>query len=120
MIAIVILALIKIRKKSLLSPFHYFEAVAAFIGIFFFSVPFPLIILAAIFLSTLLNYFFPALIKSKGSNTGKMEEDERGYSINKYSEMPKIASAKSHFLEIGGSRSNTLDFAIRHFFLLYK
>lgn len=117
-IAIVILALIKIGKKSLLSPFHYFVAVAAFIGIFFFSVPFPLIILAAIFLSTLLNYFFPALIKSKGSNTRKMEEDERGYSINKYSEMPKVASAKNHFLKlvVAGTTLWILPFVMFFFF----
>jgi len=43
-IAIVVLALIKIGKKSLLSPFHYFIAVAAFICIFFLNIPFPIII----------------------------------------------------------------------------
>lgn len=50
-IAIVILALIKIGKKSLISPFHYFVALAAFVCIFFFNVPFPLIIIGAILLA---------------------------------------------------------------------
>ena len=47
-IAIVIFALIKIGKKSLMSPFYYFVAMMAFICMFFFNIPFPLIILGSI------------------------------------------------------------------------
>ena len=40
-IAIVILALIKIGKKSLYTSLHIGIAIVAFIGIFFFAIPFP-------------------------------------------------------------------------------
>jgi chromate transporter len=42
-IAIVILALIKIGKKSLHTSLHIGIAIVAFIGIFFFEIPFPII-----------------------------------------------------------------------------
>lgn len=75
-VAIVILALIKIGKKSLLSPFHYVVAVASFICIFFFNISFPLIILAAIIIGLvgqkLLPAFFPLAAKTK--NTLQHEE----------------------------------------------
>lgn len=75
-VAIVILALIKIGKKSLLSLFHYVVAVASFICIFFFNISFPLIILAAIIIGLvgqkLLPAFFPLAAKTK--NTLQHEE----------------------------------------------
>lgn len=82
-IAIVILALVKIGKKSLLSPFHYFVAFAAFVCIFFFNVPFPLIILGAIILATLSRQIFPAFFKASSNSTSKKEIDESEYYINK-------------------------------------
>jgi chromate transporter len=48
-VAIVLVALIKIAKKSLLTPFHYGVAVLSFVCIFFFNISFPLIV-AAIFI----------------------------------------------------------------------
>ena len=62
-IAIVILAVIKIGKKSLLSLFHYFIALAAFICIFFFKIPFPLIIVGAIVLAALARKWLPGFFK---------------------------------------------------------
>lgn len=44
---IVIEALLRVSKRALKSRMYWVIALAAFIGIFFFSVPFPLIILAA-------------------------------------------------------------------------
>ncbi|AXP81248.1 putative chromate transport protein [Mariniflexile rhizosphaerae] len=82
-IAIVILALIKIGKKSLLSPFHYFVAFAAFVCIFFFNVPFPLIILGAVILAALSRQIFPRFFKTNNNLTGKKEIDEDAYYINK-------------------------------------
>lgn len=82
-IAIVILALIKIGKKSLLSPLHFFVAFAAFVCIFFFNVPFPLIILGAIILATLSRQMFPVLLKATSDSAGKGEIDESEYYINK-------------------------------------
>ncbi|MEB2778650.1 chromate transporter [Algoriphagus sp. D3-2-R+10] len=58
-IAIVIPALIKIGKKSLLSLFHSFVAFAC---IFFFNVPFPLIILGAVILAALSRQNVPGIL----------------------------------------------------------
>ncbi|MEA1787558.1 chromate efflux transporter [Arenibacter sp. GZD96] len=82
-IAIVILALIKIGKKSLLSPFHYFVAMSAFVCIFFFNVPFPLIILGAIILAALSRNLFPKFFKANSNSVSKKEVDESEYYINK-------------------------------------
>jgi chromate transporter len=60
-IAIVMLALIKIGKKSLLTPLHYGFALLAFISIFFFHVPFPLIILATLGIGLAIQRIRPAL-----------------------------------------------------------
>lgn len=81
-IAIVFLALTKIGKKALSNPFHYMLAIAAFIGIFFFNVPFPLLILAAIVLALVLQQFYPALLQTKGAAKKTNTEDESAYYIN--------------------------------------
>jgi chromate transporter len=86
-VAIVILALIKIGKKSLLSVFHVLIAVASFIGIFFLDIPFPFIILGAIALGWLAKTLFPTLFtgtKSAGENL----ENEQGYYLNMDTEVP--------------------------------
>ncbi len=82
-IAIVILALIKIGKKSLHSPFHYFIAFAAFVCIFFFNVPFPLIILGAILLAALSRQMFPKFFQASNNSEGEKGYDESEYYINK-------------------------------------
>src|SRR5690606_9522465 len=74
---------IKIGKKSLISPFHYFVAFAAFVCIFFFNVPFPLIILGAIILAALSRYLFPTFFKANKSLAGNNDIDESEYYINK-------------------------------------
>lgn len=96
-IAIVILALIKIGKKSLLSPFHYFVALAAFVCIFFFNVPFPLIILGAIVLAALSRQLFPTFFKASNISTSKKEIDESQYYINKNSTAKNIGFNPSRF-----------------------
>ena len=48
-IVIVIEALIKVSKRALLSAEHYLLALVAFIGVFSLAIPFPVIILAAVF-----------------------------------------------------------------------
>lgn len=82
-IAIVLLALIKIGKKSLLSPFHYVVAVAAFVCIFFFNLPFPLIIVGAIIMAGITQKFFPSLLAAVNNNAKTKEDDESEYYINK-------------------------------------
>jgi chromate transporter len=89
-IAIVILALIKIGKKSLLSPFHYFVAISAFIGIFFLNIPFPLIIVGAIVIAAIVRQFFPKLLAAKNSQTEADEHDEAAYYINKHTVIPNV------------------------------
>ncbi len=89
-IAIVILALIKIGKKSLLSTFHYFVAFAAFICIFFLNIPFPIIILGAIIIAALTRKFFPTFFATNNKKTAQSEADEKEFYINKYTLIPNI------------------------------
>jgi len=89
-IAIIILALLKISKKSLLSPFHYFTATLAFICIFFFNIPFPLIILGAIILASLSRQIFPELFRTNETSSSKSSVDENEYYINKNTEIKKF------------------------------
>jgi chromate transporter len=89
-IAIVILALLKIGKKSLLSPFHYFIALLAFVCIFFFNVPFPLIIISAIIIAALARKFFPSIFATTISKSGQEVIDESEFYINKNIQIPGI------------------------------
>lgn len=89
-IAIVLLALIKIGKKSLLSPFHYVVAAAAFICIFFFNIPFPLIIVGAILMAGITQKFFPSLLAVGNNKTTAKENDESEYFINKNTKVEGI------------------------------
>jgi chromate transporter len=83
-IAIVILALVKIGKKSLQSPFHYVIALLSFIGIFFLNISFPLIILGSLFIGWLAQRYVPSLVKNI-SSTEKADNDEGTYYLNRYS-----------------------------------
>lgn len=87
-IAIVILALIKIGKKSLATPFHYLVAAAAFGCIFFLNIPFPLIILGAIVTAALARRFLPQLFQQNSQKAEKQEVDEAGYFLNKNTVIP--------------------------------
>lgn len=83
-VAIVILALIKIGKKSLLSPFHYAVAAISFVCIFFFKISFPLIILATILLGIAVRRFFPQLFDQK-SKAVEVNQQEANYYLNRFS-----------------------------------
>ena len=83
-IAIVVLALIKIGKKSLLSPFHYFIAIAAFICIFFLNIPFPIIIVGAIITAAVTRQYFPSFFSINNTKTVQKESNENDYYINKH------------------------------------
>nr|WP_294902987.1 chromate efflux transporter [uncultured Lacibacter sp.] len=89
-IAIVLLALIKIGKKSLLSPFHYVVAAAAFICIFFLHLPFPLIIAGAIVMAAVTRRLFPFLFETGNKKETVNEQDEHAYYINKYSKVEGV------------------------------
>ncbi len=83
-VAIVILALIKIAKKSLLTQFHYGVAVLSFVCIFFFQISFPLIIVAAIVLGFVVQKLWPDLITLPKASA-KADEHEAGYYLNNFS-----------------------------------
>jgi chromate transporter len=78
-VAIVILALIKIGKKSLLTPFHYVIAALSFIGIFFLNIPFPYIILATIIIGWIGQKYLPGLFAAKGEKDKKVNPEENYY-----------------------------------------
>jgi chromate transporter len=83
-IAIVILALIKIGKKSLHTVFHYVIAAAAFVSIFFFNIPFPYIILVTLVLALLAQRFFPQIFQSSVEKQKTQKaDDESQYYINR-------------------------------------
>ena len=89
-VAIVAVALMKIGKKSLLSPFHYLVALGAFVAIFFLKIPFPLIMASAIVLAFILGKFFPGVL-AQGKNGNKSERlpDEEGYYLSRHSAVVK-------------------------------
>jgi chromate transporter len=101
-IAIVILALIKIGKKSLLSPFHYFVAVAAFVCIFFINIPFPLIIIGAILTAAISRRFFPKFFETNNKKSNQKEIDESAYYINKQTVIPNIGFNPIRFWKQSG------------------
>ncbi len=68
-VAIVILALLKIAKRSLTDPLHYLVAVLSFIGIFFLHIDFPFIILAALAFAVICMVFFPTLLHNGKYNS---------------------------------------------------
>ncbi len=80
-IAIIILALVKIAGRALKHYYHYIIALAAFAGLYFFNIPFPVIILASLIAGVLSATFgspLSASVKSdpegvvhKESNTHK-------------------------------------------------
>ena len=83
-IAIVILALMKIGKKSLLSIFHYVVAVASFVAMYFFNISFPVIILISILVGWIAQQTMPQLFKPSGAGV-KNDDHEREYFLNKFS-----------------------------------
>lgn len=89
-IAIVILALLKIGKKSLLNPFHYAVAFAAFGCIFFFKLPFPIIMIGTIGVATICRTFFPAFFQKNNNEATQKDVEEKAFYINKYTITPNI------------------------------
>lgn len=95
-VAIVILALIKIGKKSLNTSFHYMIAIAAFVGIFFWNIAFPLIILGSLSMAFVARKFIPSLFQH--SSKQKIEEDESIYIINSTTVIPHTGFTWKRFV----------------------
>jgi chromate transporter len=81
-VAIVIVALFKIGKKSLHSPFHYLLAAAAFVAIFFYNIAFPYIIISALAVAFISRKLWPQLFVQKEKSKAEKWEDESQYYIN--------------------------------------
>jgi chromate transporter len=90
-IAIVLVALLKIGKRSLLSVFHYAVAIIAFILIFFFNVPFPLIIVGAVVVASTTRKIFPQLFVSGSKAVQANENNEQEFYINKNTRLNDVA-----------------------------
>jgi chromate transporter len=86
-VAIILLALLKIGQKSLLSPLHYAVAVASFVGIFFFNVAFPLLIIGAAVIALLAQRFFPAPAATAATQA-RADQAEEGYFLTTRTVVP--------------------------------
>jgi chromate transporter len=86
--AIVILALFKIGKKSLHTIFHFMVAIGAFVCIFFFNIPFPYIIIGALILAFITRRIFPQLFKETSTAKEQLAKDEEEYFINRNHFLP--------------------------------
>lgn len=86
LVAIIIVAMVKIGKKSLTSVVHYLIAIASFVAIFFFNIAFPIIILATILLAFVVQKYVPYLVAVKDEAHNNSEE--RDYYINSEVELP--------------------------------
>ena len=90
-VAIVLLALIKIGKKSLVSGLHYALALASFCAIFFFDVPFPYIIVAAMLVALLARKMFPGLFREGKESAASATGEQQAYYIHATSRVADTA-----------------------------
>jgi chromate transporter len=99
-VAIVIVALIRIGKKSLKGIVPVLFAAGSFVAIFFFDVPFPLIILCVIALALLIKWLLPSLLEEK-EESKKTQNDESSYYLNRDAALPHTRfSAKKLMLQV--------------------
>jgi chromate transporter len=87
-IAIVLLALIKIGGRSIRTAFHAIIAVAAFVCIFFLDIPFPAIIIGALLIAAISRRLWPTLFNRTEAAKVLLATDENGYYINENTVMP--------------------------------
>ncbi|MCH6256442.1 chromate efflux transporter [Puniceicoccaceae bacterium K14] len=81
-VAIVVMALVKISSKSLKSVFHYVLAVAAFVCLFFLNIAFPLIIVGSILIAVIVFRIRPSLFKGRNNDVIDSDNSEEEYYIN--------------------------------------
>lgn len=72
-LAIVLQALLKVSRKALLRPEHWAIAGAAFLALFFFNVPFPLVVIAAGLAGVLFSVAAPAEKSADESGSEEVE-----------------------------------------------
>jgi chromate transporter len=78
-VAIVIVALIKIGKRSLKGIVPVIFAAASFTAIFFFNVPFPLVIIAVILLAMIIRQIAPSLMKNDNEEQSATNNESASY-----------------------------------------
>jgi len=83
-IALVLLALMKVAGRALRRPVHWVVGAAAFVCMFFLNVSLLWILLGAVVAGGVVGYLWPSLTRV-GKDAQVEEEDERGYFINRYS-----------------------------------
>jgi chromate transporter len=86
-IAIIIVALIRIGKKSLKNWMYYLIAVLSFIAITFLNIPFPIIIICSLIIGFAVRYKYSALLDT-ASAEGMQASLEEGFYINSSSVIP--------------------------------
>ncbi|MDF2435757.1 MAG: chromate transporter [Bacteroidota bacterium] len=97
-VAIVILALFKIGKRSMSTILHYAIALLSFISIFFFDVPFPLIILTAFVIGFIIQKTMPGFFTGKHSAAEKINQEE-GFYINSSTHIPHAGFSRIRILK---------------------
>ena len=97
-IAIVLGAVVKIGKKSLISLLHYIIATISFVGIFFLNIPFPFIILGALLTGLVVHYYTKN--KNDKQEQSAILEEEKSYFISAHS-VPKTEKTSRAFIKIG-------------------
>jgi chromate transporter len=85
-IALVLLALVKIAARALRGPIHYVVAAAAFLGLLF-EVSLPLLMLAAVLVGSLIGYLRPSLLHTQ--HDPETNEDESAFVINRHTTDPQ-------------------------------
>jgi len=81
-IALIIVALFRVGKKSLQNPLHCAIASLAFICIFFFNISLLLIIIGTIIIAVLLHYINPRSLLRDQDTSEQELADEKSYFIN--------------------------------------
>jgi chromate transporter len=100
-IAIIVVALYKISKKALLSVIQVGIAVASFIALFFFNVPFPYIVVVAMIIGYLvMKYSKKSMADTETAEAQK--RDETPYYLNSNSVLPHTEFRWKHALMQAG------------------
>ncbi|HEX8516127.1 MAG TPA: chromate efflux transporter [Bacteroidia bacterium] len=97
-IAIVVLALVKIGKRSLTTVLHYIIAISSFIAICFFNVQFPLIIIATILTGVIVQRYGASYL-GKERPEAAWESGETGYFINSGTVIPHAGFNKGRLIK---------------------
>jgi len=81
-IAIIVIALVKVGRKSLHHVLHYGVAAAAWVCIFFFNISLLTILIGTIVLAIVIRYISPGRLQGEKEKQGAAGEDEESYYIN--------------------------------------